>query len=106
MARTDSPNALIAGPDLHIVDYCSAACLLLRRDTFLTIGGFDPVFEPAYFEDADLSFVCVRWDYIPIIAEMLRLFIKKAPRRRAFGIMKHTSRTVTESHRKFLLRWG
>ncbi|QDM17948.1 glycosyltransferase family 2 protein [Tardiphaga sp. vice278] len=40
----------------HIVDYCSAACLLLRRAVFLDLGGFDPLFDPAYFEDVDLSF--------------------------------------------------
>jgi len=41
---------------VHIVDYCSAACLLVGRDTFTRHGGFDPIFEPAYFEDADLCF--------------------------------------------------
>jgi GT2 family glycosyltransferase len=41
---------------VHIVDYCSAACLLVERDTFMKHGGFDPIFEPAYFEDADLCF--------------------------------------------------
>ncbi|TCZ52614.1 glycosyltransferase [Roseicella aquatilis] len=41
----------------HIVDYCSAACFLLRRDLFLAVGGFDPAYEPAYYEDVDL---CLR----------------------------------------------
>ena len=40
----------------QIVDYCSAACLLVRRDAFLAICGFDPLYDPAYFEDVDLSF--------------------------------------------------
>lgn len=39
----------------RIVDYCSGACLLMRRDTFLALGGFDPTFDPAYFEDVDLA---------------------------------------------------
>jgi GT2 family glycosyltransferase len=39
----------------HPVDYCSAACLLMRRDVFLGVDGFDPLFDPAYFEDADLA---------------------------------------------------
>lgn len=39
----------------RIADYCSAACLLMRRSVFLDLGGFDPVFEPAYFEDVDLA---------------------------------------------------
>jgi O-antigen biosynthesis protein len=35
------------------VDFCSAALLLTRRDTFSSIGGFDRAFDPAYYEDAD-----------------------------------------------------
>lgn len=38
------------------VDYGSAACLLIRRDLFLELGGFDQAFTPAYYEDSDLCF--------------------------------------------------
>ncbi|TVT34245.1 glycosyltransferase [Amycolatopsis rhizosphaerae] len=38
------------------VDYCSGAALLVRRDLFEKIGGFDPRFAPAYYEDTDLAF--------------------------------------------------
>lgn len=40
------------------VDYASGACLVLRRRTFLDLGGFDVVYVPAYFEDVDL---CLRF---------------------------------------------
>jgi O-antigen biosynthesis protein len=36
------------------VDYGSAACLLIERSTFVSLGGFDPVYVPAYCEDVDL----------------------------------------------------
>jgi GT2 family glycosyltransferase len=36
-----------------IVDYTSAACWLLKRSTHERVGGFDPRFHPAYFEDVD-----------------------------------------------------
>jgi GT2 family glycosyltransferase len=36
------------------VDYASAACMLLRRSAFVDVGGFDPVYAPAYYEDVDL----------------------------------------------------
>lgn len=39
------------------VDYGSAVCMLLRRETFTRLGGFDDVYAPAYYEDADL---CLR----------------------------------------------
>ncbi len=38
------------------VDFCSGACLLLRRDFFLDLGGFDELYSPAYCEDTDLAF--------------------------------------------------
>ena len=42
------------------VDYCSAACLIVRREFFERLGGFDESFTPAYYEDTDL---CMRiWD--------------------------------------------
>lgn len=37
-------------------DYCSAASLLVRRDVFVTLGGFDQQFAPGYYEDVDLAF--------------------------------------------------
>jgi len=38
------------------VDYGSAACVLVRRDEFAELGGFDPAYGIGYFEDVDLSF--------------------------------------------------
>ena len=36
------------------VDYCSGASLLVRRELFERLGGFDRRYAPAYYEDADL----------------------------------------------------
>lgn len=36
------------------VDYISAAALLVPRDIFMAVGGFDLAYEPAYYEDTDL----------------------------------------------------
>lgn len=38
------------------VDYCSAAALLVRHGLWLELGGFDPRYAPAYYEDTDLCF--------------------------------------------------
>jgi GT2 family glycosyltransferase/glycosyltransferase involved in cell wall biosynthesis len=36
------------------VTYCSACSLLVRRDAFEKLGGFDERYSPAYYEDVDL----------------------------------------------------
>ena len=38
------------------VDYCAGAALLVRAEVFGRLGGFDPRYAPAYFEDSDLCF--------------------------------------------------
>ncbi len=46
-------QAELVGPQL--VAYASGCSLLVERDLFESLGGFDELFYPAYFEDADLS---------------------------------------------------
>jgi O-antigen biosynthesis protein len=41
---------------LREVDYCSAACLLVRAELVHKLGGFDERYIPAYYEDVDLCF--------------------------------------------------
>jgi GT2 family glycosyltransferase len=47
-------------PDLrHVerqVDYCGGESLLVRREVWELLGGFDEAYYPAYFEDVDLCF--------------------------------------------------
>jgi GT2 family glycosyltransferase len=38
------------------LDFGSAACMAMRRDRFESVGGFDPAYRIAYFEDVDLCF--------------------------------------------------
>ena len=45
------------------VDYCSGACLLVRRDLFQRAGGFDRRYVPAYYEDTDLAFTVRQLGY-------------------------------------------
>ena len=38
------------------VDYCSAAALMVDREAWKSVGGFDEQFAPCYYEDTDLCF--------------------------------------------------
>lgn len=38
----------------RVVDYISGACLVVRRNDFLRVLGFDLAWDPAYYEDPDL----------------------------------------------------
>ncbi|MHC4778653.1 MAG: glycosyltransferase, partial [Planctomycetota bacterium] len=38
------------------VDYCSGAALMVRRDLWMEIGGFDERLVPGYYEDTDICF--------------------------------------------------
>jgi GT2 family glycosyltransferase/2-polyprenyl-3-methyl-5-hydroxy-6-metoxy-1,4-benzoquinol methylase len=45
------------------VDYISGAALMIRKDLWGEIGGFDQQYAPAYFEDADLAFAVRKKGY-------------------------------------------
>lgn len=50
-------RAITELPTAAITDavFASAACWALRRGDYMELGGFDPAYHPAYFEDADLA---------------------------------------------------
>jgi len=37
------------------VDYCSGACICVRKELWEKLDGFDPQYTPAYYEDTDLA---------------------------------------------------
>src|SRR5574344_1825677 len=52
-------NELINNKQANIykeVDYCSAACVLIRKDIWNKLNGYDERFKPGYYEDVDLCF--------------------------------------------------
>jgi GT2 family glycosyltransferase/glycosyltransferase involved in cell wall biosynthesis len=53
--RGDDPNDAAANV-LRDVDYVSGAALLVRKEIFDQVGGFDERYSPAYYEDVDLAF--------------------------------------------------
>jgi GT2 family glycosyltransferase len=84
------------------VDYGSAACMLLPRELFFELGGFDDAFSPAYFEDTDLCF--------RLNERGLRTIYE--PRSHVVHVRhgsgtSESARALMEAHRDlFLRRWG
>jgi GT2 family glycosyltransferase len=48
------------GREARVVNYAIGGAMLLRRDEFVALGGFDPLYEPFYYEDVDLGFAAWR----------------------------------------------
>lgn len=55
------------------VDYCSGASLMIRRELFEQLGGFDRRYAPAYYEDIDLCFGVRSLGYKVVYQPMSRL---------------------------------
>lgn len=92
--------------ETRIADYCSAACLLMRRDDFLDLNGFDPIFEPAYFEDVDLA---IRLRSIGLFtyycADATVVHQESFTSARIWTEQQRRS-YVEENHRRLMARWG
>jgi GT2 family glycosyltransferase/glycosyltransferase involved in cell wall biosynthesis len=89
----------------EIVDYASAACLLVSRKALDVVGGFDPAFEPFYYEDTDF---CRRLRQagltVHVNPQMTAIHIENGTSREALGDRKFYS-MVREHQALFARRW-
>jgi len=53
-AKHMNESMIVSYCSVEQVDYSSAACLIMSRSALHAVAGFDPVFEPFYYEDTDL----------------------------------------------------
>lgn len=90
---------------LRDADFVSGAALMLRRETFESLNGFDTHYAPAYYEDTDLCF--------RVRALGLRVVVQPASEVvHLEGVSNGTDvagtglkRYQQVNHRKFYLRW-
>lgn len=104
--KMSGPAESISSRGPHIVDYCSAACLLIRRDTFLAAGGFDPLFDPAYFEDVDLMLRMRSKGLLTYLCTDVTVVHHENMTSRDVWDQKRFEGLIGENHRKFIGRWG
>jgi GT2 family glycosyltransferase len=91
---------------LRDVDYVSGAVLMLPRELFQQLGGFDPEFAPGYYEDTDLCFRVRQAGYRVMVqptAAVVHLEGQTSGRDVAGTGMK---RFQAINHRKFVRRWA
>ena len=93
-------------PTTEPVDYVSAACVVLARADFEAIGGFDLVWDPAYYEDVDL---CLKLELLGkrtyFCPEAVVAHIENATSSDpSHGLRLST--VVRVNREKFIARWG
>ncbi len=104
--REDPNFGLPSLPRFQPVDYVSGACLMVQRDEFLAMGGFQTKYSPAYYEDTDF---CLR-----LLMRGKRVYL--ASKTSCYHIENATSRDIedgawatrtSEAHRAiFLQDWA
>ena len=88
------------------VDYCSAAFLLTPKEVFDRMGGFDTLYEPAYYEETDY---CMRlWEhglrviYEPLAALLHHEFASSSSIEEATDLHREHQQVFVEKHRESL----
>ncbi|MCQ8278453.1 glycosyltransferase [Acetobacteraceae bacterium KSS8] len=89
---------------LRDTDYVSGAAMLLRRDLFEALDGFDPVFAPAYYEDTDLAFR-IRARGLRVLVQPSSLVIHHEGVSHGTDITAGIKQNQEVNRHRFLSRW-
>lgn len=87
------------------VDYCSGACLMLERNLYHQLGGFDSLYAPAYYEDTDLAFK-VRQQDLKVVVAPQAVVVHHEGISSGTDITTGTKRYQEINKSKFLERWA
>jgi FkbM family methyltransferase len=83
------------------VDCLIGACIMVERDLFLSLGGFDESFAPAFYEEFDLAFSLRQLGYKIIYQPASRIVHFDAS---SYGAEVRNQRSEI-NHKKFLEKW-
>jgi len=98
-------NSNPASPEYNFVrevDFCSGACLLVSKNLFTELGGFDERYAPAYYEEADFCF-SLRQSGFKVVYQPETVVIHYE-----FGSCSHekASELSEVNKKKFVEKWG
>ena len=85
-------------------DYCSGACIALPAGLWRELGGFDPLYTPAYYEDTDLAFR-VRRHGLKVRVQAAATIVHHEGVTSGTDISSGTKRYQAVNREKFLERW-
>ena len=87
------------------VDYCSGASIMVPKDLFLRLGGFDERYVPAYYEDTDLAF-SIRAAGLRVLYQPLSEVIHFEGVTSGRDVRQGAKAYQTANRRKFLEKWS
>jgi len=87
------------------VDYCSGACLMVRRELWERFGGFDMRYAPAYYEDTDLAFALRQAGY-KIIYQPAAEVIHHEGVSNGIAVSEGVKKFQVVNREKFRNKWG
>ena len=96
------------GPEYQMVrevDYCSGASLLVRNDFFISTGGFDHRYAPAYYEDVDLAFTARELGFRVLVAPQ-SVVIHHEGGSHGTNIFSGIKASQVINHQKFCEKWS
>ncbi len=89
------------------VDYCSGAYLMIRRELFLSLGGLDDDFAPAYYEETDLCVRIIKAGYEIVYDPLIKIkhfeFASEVSPGWAVNLQKRNQNIFLLKHKEFLL---
>ena len=86
------------------VDYVSGACLMIRKELWDNIGGFDERFVPAYYEDTDLAFA-VRNKGFEVVYQPKSVLIHHEGQSHGTDEKEGIKKFQKVNQQKFLAKW-
>lgn len=87
------------------VDYCSGACLLVKKSLFEKLGGFDKAFGPGYYEDTDLCFSIRRIGY-RVVYQPMSVVVHFEGVTCGTDLRSGVKRFQEVNRQRFVDRWG